>query len=948
MSLLVIPDRFHALISSNRRYSEIVSAFAEDLELFLSSQPPAFFPEYTEHGPQHISEVLSTAEALMRAEAWSSFSSSDAVVLVLGTILHDAALHLTEDGFNALLTGSSKHEPIPGLGVPAWDLTWRRFMDEAKRFTGRQLTAMFGDSEPVRVPPSDPDKMTLRDRKLIGEFLRRHHPRLAHEIAVYGVPGPMTRQLQLTNANRDIRDLAGLIARSHGLPLRTTFAYLKANYDLRDYNGVHAVFLMTLLRIADYLQIQGSRAPQEHLMVSLVRSPYSRREWAVHACVKNITRANDDPESIRIDARPQDLRTFLRVSDWLKGVQEELDASWSVIGEVYGRYAGLNSLGLTIRRVTSNLDDVESFAETVNYVPHAAAFESVDPDLLKLLIAPLYSDHKPIAIRELLQNSLDAVREVAFLRQQPIDPKRQPDVLICIEDGADGAHWLTVLDRGIGMTVHIIQNYFLKAGASFRNSEAWRTRFEGDNRISRIVRSGRFGVGALAAFLLGDRMEVTTRHVESDRGIFFTASMDDASIELRHADCPIGTRVRIGMDSLTRDFLVQNEDLWDWYVLAWPAVSRKICGPGPNDEIELPQRRNLPAPKDPLPPDWFRVKHSDYYDIQWSYSMRRSNEASEPEGLDGPRSIRPDLWHNGIRIERVSWRTQLRSAKWGPPFVIPDMSIFDAGALPLNLQKSETIGDSCPFENQLSTSIAKVMLSFALQRGPDGFDPAWNDESVFRAMFGEPIISNMYPWFFLEDGFCFVDSTLISDLNLSAAITYSGIFYSLPWFESKFEHAPAVFEYSPPHQFDLLHPIGPIQLLDLLNLTPFPPFSIRGLRVFAQRWLGATRRLDLSRFTKEKIFENGTVYSRGDCPVAQTDFEQISRLIEGTENFDVLVEWYPASEQPPLPPSPVAEVWQQAVPDTVLPFDVKRRGGAIRRARAVLGDILDGKHTLFW
>src|SRR5260370_23588243 len=117
----------------------------------------------------------------------------------------------------------------------------------------------------------------------------------------------MTRGLQLENANQDARDLAGLVARRHGLPLRSTFAYLKAHYDLRDYNGVHAIYLMTLLRIADYLQIQARRAPQEHFMVSLVRSPYSRREWAVHACVKNITRANDDPESIRIDARPQDL-----------------------------------------------------------------------------------------------------------------------------------------------------------------------------------------------------------------------------------------------------------------------------------------------------------------------------------------------------------------------------------------------------------------------------------------------------------------------------------------------------------------------------------------------------------------------------------------------------------------------------------------------------------------
>ena len=80
-----------------------------------------------------------------------------------------------------------------------------------------------------------------RDRLLVGEFIRRHHPRLAHEIALTGVPGPTSNRIGLENVSPDFAGLAGLIARSHGLPLRGCLKYLSST-DIREYKGVHAVF----------------------------------------------------------------------------------------------------------------------------------------------------------------------------------------------------------------------------------------------------------------------------------------------------------------------------------------------------------------------------------------------------------------------------------------------------------------------------------------------------------------------------------------------------------------------------------------------------------------------------------------------------------------------------------------------------------------------------------
>ena len=71
----------------------------------------------------------------------------------------------------------------------------------------------------------------------------------------------------------DIADLVGLICRSHGRSIRSCIEYLK-RYDIRDYQGIHAIFLMALVRISDYLQIHADRAPEQILRIR-TRSPVS-------------------------------------------------------------------------------------------------------------------------------------------------------------------------------------------------------------------------------------------------------------------------------------------------------------------------------------------------------------------------------------------------------------------------------------------------------------------------------------------------------------------------------------------------------------------------------------------------------------------------------------------------------------------------------------------------
>jgi molecular chaperone HtpG len=112
---------------------------------------------------------------------------------------------------------------------------------------------------------------------------------------------------------------------------------------------------------------------------------------------------------------------------------------------------------------------------------------------------------------------------------------------------------LSVEDRGVGMSPQVIQNYFLRVGATFCRSEEWQNQhtIDGKGKQSRITRSGKFGIGVLAAFLLGERVEVQTRHLlaADDEGIQFEASLDTDAIQMNRISRPAGTTIRVRLTS---------------------------------------------------------------------------------------------------------------------------------------------------------------------------------------------------------------------------------------------------------------------------------------------------------------------------------------------------------------------------------------------------------------
>jgi hypothetical protein len=118
----------------------------------------------------------------------------------------------------------------------------------------------------------------------------------------------------------------------------------------------------------------------------------------------------------------------------------------------------------------------------------------------------LYAEGPSVALRELIQNSADAIRARSLAED------RQPgwgEVMVSL-NCRSGDWWLSVADNGVGMSDALLTGPFLDFGSSYWNSDLLIAEHPG--LLTRGFQPvGRFGIGFFSVFMLGDVVRITTR-----------------------------------------------------------------------------------------------------------------------------------------------------------------------------------------------------------------------------------------------------------------------------------------------------------------------------------------------------------------------------------------------------------------------------------------------------
>ena len=819
--MIKIPDDSLILLNKDDYLANIVNTYLSQYTEYLSlSGFNIFFPEYTDHGFLHTQEILNLCEFLIcdntydRPSAWQFVTSHDIAILVFAVVLHDIAMHFTKMDAIALLKDDKRK--VNGIDNESWADMWQSFLEESQRWDGRQLIFVYGDDYETqlgerainRIPSGNENLWDSADHRLIGEFLRRNHARIAHEIAVMGFPS-QPRILNLSTLFQDkyehIPHIAGAVARSHGSSIRDALPFIEP-FSVRELKGAHPTYLMTLLRIADSMHIHSERAPGGKKAIQKRTSPISKREFAAHQAIADVRlNSEPDPEAIFIEVTPTKLlqtETYFRIKEWLINLQSELDSSWAILGEIYGRY-DLNNLWLTVRRVNSNLNK-HSLLSILPFYPVKAYFGAGNANFLKLLVKPLYGNRPEIAIRELMQNAIDAVREHDYLQRSgllkdsseyPIIDEKYPDADISIgfysQESFKGdtanipkswQYWIEVKDKGVGMTPRSITDYFLKAGSTFRNSDYWKGAFLNESGESKVLRSGRFGVGVLAAFLIGDQINVTTRHFTEKSGIWFVAGLDDEYIQFNKVNGPIGTSIKIRCDKEIFDELGTRYHYYyvHWYYLSWPKI---VCRT--DNEYKLPYKEDsnneedsqedlfpfIPNQDAILPPDWRRIRCKGFADIHWRYEKYGSS-ALYCNGIKIPLESGDIVWKDP-KYEKRPWMLSRRS---DDPLVpqIPTVSVFDPnGKLNLNLARDSLTTKTYPFSKTLLKSVYLDIIAHSLVCGPDRQAKSKEFSKLKQMAYVGLKDSARYQttqWLYTKTGFTIADSYMANTLLLKRII----------------------------------------------------------------------------------------------------------------------------------------------------------------------------------
>ena len=377
---------------------------------------------------------------------------------------------------------------------------------------------------------------------------------------------------------------------------------------------------------------------------------------------------------------------------------------------------------------------------------YTQSFEADTGKILNIVINSLYSD-RDIFLRELLSNASDAIQKRKFLGQTDrAFLNSSDDQIEIIVDTKKRT--ISLSDTGVGLTKSELSETLgtiARSGTSSFLAELDKGENAKDAAKTLI---GQFGVGFYSAFMVAERVEVTTRKVGTNvSNVWESDGKSGYSITEVDVEHPVGTTVKLFLKKDAKDY-ADNTRLrslikkYSDHIL----VSIKMKeGDGQSEQVNSAQALWTRSPSEITTAEYEGFYKSTFFDFNEPFITVHNKSEGTLEFtnlLYVPKSAPFDLY-DAERKSKISLYINRVFISSDLPGIVPTWLRFVKGVLDtssLDLNVSREMVQNNPVLKKISKSLTNRILS-ELKKKLKGDEGAYD---VFWSVFGKVLKEGLY------------------------------------------------------------------------------------------------------------------------------------------------------------------------------------------------------------
>lgn len=423
-----------------------------------TSRINVLFPEYTPHDEKyHLKRLFVIADELLGDELIAKMNVVELFLLSISLYGHDWGMAVSEDEKNSITNRDYNNTENVYL------------KDEKNRFD------IFCREKRIETD------------SIVSNEDWREYVRITHAFR-----SGLRINKHFESIDTNLGEFASRISEGHWLDFDIIDDYRSYPSDasIMGYS-VNIKALTIYVRLVDLMDIASDRTPYVLWKFISPQNAYSQIEWQKHQALSPVTFPNyNSGRVIQIDGSTDNIDVYLSLMDLKRYVDDQFRHCNDLLNRTSTSYHRLN------------ISHIDWRINAKGFEPVLIQFEFDRARMFDILGDEIYQSNPYVFIRELLQNSIDAIKMRLEIYERG-EMSFKPKITIKVEEN-DENYFISIKDNGIGMDEYIVKNYLTVAGKSYYKSNDFKKEGLNMDPISK------FGIGVLSCFMNADFLEIET------------------------------------------------------------------------------------------------------------------------------------------------------------------------------------------------------------------------------------------------------------------------------------------------------------------------------------------------------------------------------------------------------------------------------------------------------